>query len=477
MLHQLLNIDPDSNRPIYRQLSDQLIRLIHDGRLIAGQQLPPGRRLAVDLGLNRNTIRAVYEDVIDQGYLESKRGSGIYVSKRIQVHMKLQPVARVNNEITGFAHDQFHYPIGSLKDSVLRLTEGAPDTRLAELEELYGEARRMLKRPVGKTLSRYADGRGDQLLRGTLASYLSSSRGIPAKPENLLITRGSQHACQLATRLLFYGGGCLAAAEYTYEPFLTIAKDYGATVISIPIDENGLNISALASHPQIKDIRAVYLTPHHQYPTTVTLSADRRLQLLELAAHYKFAILEDDYDYDFHYGKGPLLPLAALDQHNLVLYLGSFTKIIAPNLRIGYLLGPTNFIAAAHQYRLLTDRQGDQLLERALAHYIREGSLDRHLRKVRLIYRRRRDLMSQLLTEHLGDRIQMLPPTGGMATWVNFNVPYDYETVQEKADKEKIWISPSHRWWADIPAMRLGFASLNEKELTIAIVSLVKCLH
>ncbi|WP_420459566.1 aminotransferase class I/II-fold pyridoxal phosphate-dependent enzyme [Neolewinella sp.] len=156
------------------------------------------------------------------------------------------------------------------------------------------------------------------------------------KRVRLLITRGSQHAFQLVCTLLFAGGGVLAVAELTYGGITQLAEQLEVEVIRMPLDADGLDVGAFANHPRLAEIRAVYVTPHHQYPTTVTLTAERRIQLLELARTHSFAILEDDYDYDFYYERPPQLPLAALDRGAQVIYIGSFTKVLAPNLRVGF---------------------------------------------------------------------------------------------------------------------------------------------
>lgn len=472
IIAQTFQPDTTEGRPLFLQLSDHLIRSINTGLLPPGQQIPSTRRLATELGINRKTTIAAYEDAADQGYLISRVGSGY----RVVEALPQRPVYELNespvNELAGFQFDPTPPPTVQPQTSAIRLTEGAPDVRLADLSELYIEARRLLKRQVGQQLARYGDGQGDLKLRESLARYLATSRGIPATPAQLLITRGSQHAFQLASRLLFRNGGVLAVAAYSYNPILKVAEDFGAEVIRLPLDDQGLMVEKLSNHPRLKDIRAVYVTPHHQYPTTVTLPPARRIQLLDLAEQHRFAIIEDDYDYDFYYDHPPHLPLAAMDRYRNVLYLGSFTKILAPTLRIGYLVGPHDFVSAALYHRLMTDRQGDLLLERALAHYIDTGNLERHLRRVRPIYQERRDLMLQLLKEKFSHQIACIVPSGGMALWVKFSEKLTLEPI----NSTDVWINETHFWWVDSHCLRLGFASLNEEEMRLAVTSLGQVL-
>ncbi|MEM9836347.1 MAG: PLP-dependent aminotransferase family protein [Bacteroidota bacterium] len=465
MMEQVFQLDTTDERPIFRQLSDQIIRRINAGRLRPGTRLMSTRALAKALGINRKTVIAAYDDVADQGYLSRRIGSGYWVSDALPQRMEYHPAA-ITEGPANFAFDGKAPSATQPTGDQLRLTEGAPDVRLADLGQLYAAARRHVKRASGQRLTRYGDGQGDLKLREVLSDYLGSSRGIPVPADNILLTRGSQHGFQLASRLLFRGGGCLAVAQLSYEPILVVAQDFGAEIIRIPLDEHGMIVEAIAQHPRISEIKAVYVTPHHQYPTTVTMPPERRMQLLDLAAQYQFAILEDDYDYDFHYERPPLLPLAALDRFRNVIYLGSFTKILAPTFRVGYLIGPQDFVTSALYHRLLTDRQGDPVLERALAYFITDGELERHLRKVRPIYQHRRDVMSRLLNDAFGERISFELPSGGMALWATFKPAL---LSEPPASCSEVWISPSHQWWRSSHSLRLGFASLNEEELKTAI--------
>ena len=468
MLDQLLHYSSDIDRPIFQQLSDGLLRLINEGVLRPGYRLMGTRTLARRMSLNRKTIVKAYEDAVDQGFLETRPGSGFFVSRHLPTRPQLEAAPLPDKPHAGFsfsAQPQLTNPPANW----IRLTEGAPDNRLSELDQLYATARQLLRRNTGIQLARYGDAQGDEVLRKVLSNYLSESRGLPASAERMIITRGSQQGVQLASRLLFREGGLLAVAAHSYQPVLQVAQDYGAELLRLPLDEHGLLVEALANHPRLSEVRAVYLTPHHQYPTTVTLSPERRLRLLDIAAAEGFAILEDDYDYDFHYGSGPLLPLAALDRNQSVVYLGSFTKIISPGLRIGYMVGPIDFIQSAVHHRMLGDRQGDLLLERALARYLENGDLDRHLRRIRPIYQQRRDYLSQLLQQYFGSALDFTTPGGGMASWVKFPKQTDLIKIQRQCAKQHLWLSPSYEWWQDTHGMRLGFASLEKEEMEWAI--------
>ena len=220
----------------------------------------------------------------------------------------------------------------------------------------------------------------------------------------------------------------------------------------------------------------MYVTPHHQYPTTVTLPPARRLALLALARRWGFAVLEDDYDYDFAYDAPPRLPLAALDDGAHVLYVGSFTKVLAPNLRVGYLHGPPDFVAAAVALRLVGDRQGDALLERELARMLREGELERLVRRNRAVYRARRDRAAATLRERLGGAVAFAVPSGGMALWLRFRRRPDYDALRERCGAAGVWVADVPAAWREARGMRIGFASLDEGERERALRVLAEAL-
>ena len=458
LLTDYLLPDPDSGRALYLRIADRIISLIRAGRLRPGDGLPASRQLAAALGVNRKTVVAAYTDVREQGYLTARQGSGVAVAAHLPPNPEVDPGSgEGQREKAGFRFVAYTPLPPRAPRGWLRVTEGAPDVRLTDLGYLQTEMRRLSRRGPGRELLRYGSAFGDELLREELATYLRNSRGLPIEADSVLITRGSQQGFHLATRLLFQGGGLLAVADLHYPAVAEIARACGAEILLLPLDAHGLVVGSLRDHPRLSEVRAVYVTPHHQYPTTVVLAAERRLLLLQLAAGYGFAILEDDYDYDFQYAAAAQLPLAALDRDGTVLYLGSFSKILAPNVRVGYLCGPPDFIRSAAAFRALTDRQGDLLLERALARYLAEGEVQRHLRRVLPVYRQRRDQ----LVAGLG----ISPPTGGMAVWAPGPTHLAPGVLQARARERHIWLEPALSWMAGSGHLRLGFAALDEEEI------------
>ena len=279
----------------------------------------------------------------------------------------------------------------------LHLDDGFPDPRLAPLLDLARTYRSNLIHGNVYVKLGYGDTKGSIWLRQELAKYLNESRGLKITSDNILIVRGTIMAMYLLTMAFVKKGDNVVLGEMTWASAKINFQQAGADVLSIPTDENGIMLDALEEICKKQTIRLIYVTSHHDYPTTVTLKADRRIKLLNLAQKYRFIVFEDDYDYDFHYQSKPLLPLASADESGVVLYSGSFTKSISPAFRVGYLVAPEEVIEHLSHYRRIIDRQGDFILENALAELLHEGIIQKYLRKSLREYRERRDVFCKLL--------------------------------------------------------------------------------
>jgi GntR family transcriptional regulator/MocR family aminotransferase len=288
-----------------------------------------------------------------------------------------------------------------------------------------------------------------------------------------LITKGVQMALYLVAKTLLTKNDMVIAGDPGYNCANEVFEQAGAKLALASVDERGINVSEIEAICKKKKVKLVYVIPHHHSPTTVTLSAERRMQLLELARKYKFAIVEDDYDYDFHYASSPILPLASVDHYGSVIYVGSFSKTIAPGIRIGFMIAPHNLITQATRFRRLIDRQGEQLLEEAMANLLKNGDISRHLKKANKTYHERRDVLCRLLHEKLAGYISFKIPDGGFAIWVEYLNGLKPHEVAAKAATMGLTISNGTDYFYD-PAhpnngIRLGFASLNIKEMEQAV--------
>lgn len=272
-------------------------------------------------------------------------------------------------------------------------------------------------------------------------------------------------AIYLILSALLQKGDHVLVGESNYPVVNDVIQQLGGEVLTVPVDDKGIDVEAIEELCKKTPFRALYLTPHHHYPTTVTLSAERRIRLLRLAEQYRFAIIEDDYDYDFHYASSPLLPMASLDRHGVVVYIGSFSKLIAPAVRVGYLVAPVRMIDVLAKVRKIVDRQGDFVMERAIAEMIRSGELNRHLKKALKTYRERRDYFCELLEKELGEWVFFRRPDGGMAVWVTFSPHINLETLAQVLIPKGIILNLHENWLAGENGLRMGFASLTKAEM------------
>jgi GntR family transcriptional regulator/MocR family aminotransferase len=279
-------------------------------------------------------------------------------------------------------------------------------------------------------------------------------------------------ALYLVARALVAPGDVVVVENPGYRPAWEAFRLAGATLRPLPVDGSGARVTELHAIAGRDRIRAIYLTPHHQYPTTVTLAAGRRLELLEFARKHRVAIIEDDYDHEFHYEGRPVLPLASADTVGAVVYIGTLSKVIAPGLRIGYLVAPEPLLARAVAHRAFVDLQGDLAAESAVAELLESGEVQRHVRRVRRIYQRRRDVLAEELRGTLGRRVSFDIPLGGMALWVRVERGIDLAGWERQGLREGVVFQTGKRFAFDgrtVPYLRLGFASRNEAELKEAV--------
>ncbi|MFK7811859.1 MAG: PLP-dependent aminotransferase family protein [Maribacter sp.] len=469
-----IQFDRQSNQSLYLQLSNQIIQLIKSQTLAPNTKLPGSRTLAEQLNVHRKTIVACYEELLLQGWVESIPQRGTFVLSNLPVlqQQKLNDsLIDSSKEVAGFSFyksDKLYEKPSEKEYGFMYLNDGISDARLTPTEEIARTYRRVsAKRTAFKHLS-YGSTYGNDTLRDALVNYLNNTRGLHITKENILITRGSQMGIWLSSQLLLQQDNIIVVGETNYASADTTFLYHKATIARVPVDENGIMTDAIEKLCQQKQIKAVYVTSHHHHPTTVTLSAKRRLHLLNLAKQYNFAIIEDDYDYDFNYNHAPILPLASHDINGNVIYIGSVCKTVAPVYRVGYLIASKEFVDETAKLRGFVDRQGDALLELTFADFIKSGDLDRHVRKVMKIYKSRCDLFCKLLEEECGSIFQFEIPKGGMAIWVKLKPEYSWKTISEVARKYKLEIGNWQRY--DMAKLghnciRIGFAAYNEEEI------------
>ena len=469
-------ISADRGAPLYMQLAHALIHEIERGRLQPGSPLPSSRDLAEELDLNRKTVVTAFEELVAQGWLEAhgRRGTSVATNlpdTAMQAATVSAPVAR--RPVYGF-NPPPERSIAVPSGSRIKLDEGSPDGGLFPPEILARAYRRAALSAARDRQLGYRDPRGSAKLRERVATMLREERGLVVEADNICVTRGSQGAIALAARLLARPGCHALAEELTYEPAVAAMRATGIPVQPVRMDEGGLVVADVERLCRKHKVCALFLTPHHQFPTTLSLSPERRLRLIDLARQFGFAIIEDDYDHEFRFGSQPLLPMASYAPDSVV-YVGSLSKLLLPALRVGYIAAPTPVIdALAHQISV-NDGMGSSLTEDAVAYLIEEGEVRRHARKATRIYGERRNALAPVVREALGDFAEARLPDGGLAMWLNFHDLDALARIESGASAQGISFasSESYRLGPDAAhGLRIGFASNPARAAIAAIETL-----
>ncbi len=477
VIESQLTINKDLPVPVYQQIANGIINHIQRGTLKPESALPGSRVLAAALHVHRKTVVAAYDELYAQSWVDVFPRSGIFIAKNLP-DVKPQPLTG-NTGLYGFpSATYFDVKKSEDADSTfftpkplqnLVFNDGFPDTRLAPIDLLVREYRRFGNYKFTSQYLMYGPPQGSENLRVELAKFLGETRGLQVSPPNILITKGVQMAMYLTAQVLLKKGDTVLVPDPGYPVANMVFEQAGAQLELVPVDDSGVDLNFVESICKKKKVRMLYVIPHHHRPTTVTLSSERRMQLLELAMKYRFAILEDDYDYDFRYACSPILPLASADYYGSVIYVGSFCKTIAPGIRIGFVAAPANLIKQLTELRRMIDRQGEQLLEEAMANLLKNGDIGRHLKKSNKIYHERRDVLARLLNERLGDKVSFKMPDGGFGIWMQYLDNVRADKVAEKAAEMGLSVSDGTGYFNDDrdqhSFIRLGFASLNLKEL------------
>ena len=480
-----LSFDHSAKRAVYLQLADAILAMIKTAKLNPKQKLPASRELSSLLALNRITVSKAYDELMAQGWLESFVGKGTFVSAHLP---DIQPKA-LNNKITVSATETAGFTIPAMPyadkkivivTSALHLDDGFPDPKLAPLKELYRAYRNQLTRNVSYTrFGSYNHPAGPEYYKEAISTYLNDTRALKTTPDNILSVRGTVMGINLVCNGLIKPKDVVVSGIPGWNRAENNFIHAGAEHIGLPVDEHGLVVDELRKLCQYKKVRMVYVTPHHHYPTTVPLRIDRRLELLRLANEFGFIIFEDDYDYDFHYGHKPLLPLASADENGMVIYCGSFSKNFSPAFRMGYLVASKNVINHLTQVRILLDRQGDHILDNAMAEILNDGTIQRYLRKTLTIYKERRDFFCEALKTELSDLINFDVPEGGMAIWAKFAADINLQKLAQTVQQKGMYIADQNSFhYPNLKqnAIRLGFASSSIKDLANCVEILKQAL-
>jgi GntR family transcriptional regulator / MocR family aminotransferase len=457
-----------NGEPLFRQVYRGLRRAILSGTLCANDRLPSSRDLAEQLGISRTVILLTYDQLLAEGYVVGRRGSGTYVSgglagniapgKRRSATLRLSRFGTAAAGAAATVDTPRRSPISLRYDFVY----GRSDLETFPFEMW----RRLLLREARQASTRqfdYGSALGSSKLRDAICAHLRRSRAIACDPSEVIVVNGSQQALDLTIRVLVEPGDRVAIENPHYDGTREALLASGARLRPVPVDRNGLNTAKLP-----EDARLVFVIPSHQFPTGAILSLERRMALLEWARRRNAIIVEDDYDGEFRYDGRPLESLQGLDAEGRIVYIGTFSRTVFPALRIGYLIAPKSLVPAFTAAKWLSDLHSATLEQQTLAEFISNGMYERHLRRLRRRNTARREALLSAIRKFLGDRVDVTGEGAGahIVLWPRKKVSEPVVIAQAAKRGVGIYgISHCFLKRPSPPGFMLGYARLNEQEI------------
>jgi GntR family transcriptional regulator/MocR family aminotransferase len=471
-------VDRTSVQPLYRQLYEGYREAIVDGRLRAGQRVPSTRILAAELQISRLPVLNAFDQLLAEGYFESRVGAGTFVARSLPDDLATPGASATGRSPVGLAGRRQ----ASRRSAVLLRSEpepwlggrGAFRVSQPAVDQFPFRvwsrlvARHSRNPPMAQLI--YGDAMGHGPFREAIASYLRTSRAVRCEADQIMIVSGSQQALEITARVLLDPGSRVWFEEPGYGGAHSALVMAGARVVPVPVDDEGLDVTAGIARN--RRARAAYVTPSHQYPLGVTMSASRRLQLLDWARTSGSWIIEDDYDSEYRYESPPVASLQGLDRDSRVVYIGTFSKVLFPALRLGYVVIPADLVARFGAIRDTMDICPPSLLQAVLTDFITEGHFARHLRRMRLLYRDRRSALVDSLRGELGSALNVLGSQAGMHLVATLAKGSLDRTLSKRAAEQGIWTIPlSSCYLGSAPrqGLVLGYGSSSVAELRDAV--------
>lgn len=481
-------LDRRSRTPVYRQLYDWFRRAITDGRMRPGQRLPSTRSLAAEFKISRIPVSNAYDQLLAEGYLETFIGAGTRVARSIPDDTLTSPQgksgknARVKVVKVGARR---------IANRGMALTElptqpwlnivGAFRVSLPALDHFpIGIWSRLVARHSRNTtrvMMAYGDAMGHLPLREAITEYLGASRGVRCEASQIMVTTGSQQGLQLSAQVLLDQRDRVWIEEPGYPSARQAFTAAGAQLIPVPVDREGMNIANLVRRGN--KARAAYITPSHQYPLGMAMSASRRMLLLNWAIRTGAWIIEDDYDSEYRFGSRPIASLQGLDADLRVIYVGTFSKVMFPALRVGYLVIPKDLVPAFSAARDAADVFSATLYQAVLTDFIREGHFARHIRRMRMLYAERRSLLIKAINLHMGNAFEVIGAEAGMHLVTL--LPHGTEDVEvsRRAAEKGISATPLSSCYFGTPTksgLILGYAGVASHQIYEGVRKLRDCV-
>lgn len=481
ILKSLVVFEKPSKTATYIQIAQQIIYAIQRGYLIQGTVLPGTRKFSELFAINRNTAVAIYEELASQGWVEIIPNKGTFIimpeGSKGGIKGKAQGIENLKTypKEAGF-HFQSSFNLASTEAipyNKFVINDGQTDLQLHPTHQFSRWYSAAMKRTSLITRWNQTQEHSHLNFNKQLCNYLITSRGFYITPKNVLSTRSTEMSLYIVSQLLLQKGDVVLVGDLSHYKSNMIFQQAGATIHTIPVDAYGIDVDYIARHFTKGSIRCVYVCANRQYPTTVTLIAERRVKLLQLAEIYGFAILEDDFDYDFQFEGSAMLPMASADAKGVVIYLGRFGQSFFPSFQIGFIVAPENIISEAQNYLQILDKQGDLVQKQMLTELISEGEIHRLNKKNITAYKKRRDLLNECLEVNFIDHAHWHLPSGGLAVWLRFQPAISLVQLAEEAKANDLFLPKTILYQSrNICAIRFGFGHLNEDFISIVVEKL-----
>lgn len=473
----LLQLDSKGSLPLYEQVYRQLKAAVFRGALPAGTRLPPSRQLAQQYNLARVTITQAYQQLQIEGYLVSRPGAGTFIADNLPLAKPIpfQPTLSAWGQRIANHPPQPAAPAGA--------TQPLIDFGIARaFSDIfpYDVWRKLLARYLSTDdamLSRYGSVSGFMPLREAVADYLARLRGVNCVPEQVVIVNGVQQALDLLARLLLDPGDGVLVETPGYTDAYALFTVRGARLLPLPVDEKGFPVERIPAGTKAK---LAFVTPANQFPRGGTLPLNRRLALLQWAQQANALIIEDDYDGELRYGSRPVAALQGLDHDGRVIYLGTFSKVLFPALRLGYIVLPPQLVHSFERAKSIIDRGAPTLTQAAIADFITEGHFERHLRRLRKAYGERRSALVAALEQQLAGVVSYSGEPAGLHIMLSLPPQTDEQKLIYQAHQAGVRVYPGatyHLSPQPNPTILLGFSGLTATDITTGIQRLAHCLN
>ncbi|WP_303870184.1 PLP-dependent aminotransferase family protein [Acetobacterium wieringae] len=465
-----ITIEKKSDCSLMRQIYQQIRDLILEGQLAPAEKLPSTRQLATNLGISRSTVLEAYNQLIAEGYLIGNHGSGTVVSSGIDI-VSPSPKTAVKK------HSATTVTVKASTTSVINFQSGVIDSSRFPLSEWKKAYQRSLDQ-IPETAFGYHPSAGVSTLRQTIAAYLRRTRGLTCSPDQIMIVSGSTQGLALIATLLKDRKKTVLIEDPTHPGLRQIIERAKLNLIGIPVDDQGLLIDSLTSHP---NPAFIYTTPSHQYPLGGILPIQRRQKLIQYAIANDTYLLEDDYDSEFRFEGQPVSSLYELSPDR-VIYLGTFSKILTPAIRLGYLILPDQLIKPYLELKKYSDVHTEALTQYALAEFIESGGLEKHIWRMKKIYAKKRQCLIDELSRHYPDKFEIKGHAAGLHMVVRFNGVVFAPPLIDRINARQVQVYPIANYVFGNKAaygsdILLGYAHLTFAEITTGITRLCAALR